>query len=683
MNDSRRNEPLAIIGIGCRFPGNANSPDQFWELLTSGVDAITELPEDRWNKKKFYDKRSTTPGKSFTRQGGFVGGIDKFDPQFFGISPREASRMDPQQRMLLETAWEAIDDAGQQIENLKGQKVAVFVGISSWEHSFQVLSFEDRGSHDAYTNTGNALSIAANRIAYCFDFKGPSVAVDTACSSAMVAAHLACHSVWEGQSDMALIGGVNALLTPEHYVGFSQLGMLSPDGRCKAFDSRANGFVRSEGAGMIFVKPLSKAIEDGDRIYAAIRATGSNQDGRTPGITVPSQESQEALLGETCAAANISPTQIQYVEAHGTGTPVGDPIETRALGNVLAKNRPDGERCIIGSVKTNIGHLEAGAGAASLIKVALSLYHKHIPGNLHFENPNPDIDFDGLKLAVATDQPWPETNGHDRLAGINSFGYGGTNAHAILQGIDSQTVAHGDNDSDHRDVEPFTVSARSAEALRSSAAQLADFVDNRQTEFSFGDFIANAALRRSHHEHRSVLFASGSEDLVAKLRAFASDDETDSVTGRAPHDLTSHLAFVCAGQGPQWWGMGRQLLEDEPIFRNIIERCDAVVRELGEWSLIEELTRSEETSRMNETSISQPCIFALQAGLAEVWKAWGIEPQSLVGHSVGEVAAAYLAGVYDLEDAVRIIYHRGRCMDLAPAEGRMIAAALTEPEAKN
>lgn len=687
MSNTIENEPLAIIGIGCRFPGNVNSPDQFWQLLTDGVDAITELPDERWNKKKFYDQKSGTPGKSFTKQGGFVRDIDRFDPQFFGISPREASRMDPQQRMLLETAWEAIDDAGQQVENLRGKKVAVFVGISSWEHSFQVMSFEDRGALDAYTNTGNALSIAANRIAYCFDFRGPSIAVDTACSSAMVAAHLACQTVWSGQSEMALIGGVNALLTPEHYVGFSQLGMLSPDGRCKAFDSRANGFVRSEGAGMLLLKPLSKALADGDRVYAAVRATGSNQDGRTPGITVPSQEAQEALLAETCQAARIHPTDIQYVEAHGTGTPVGDPIETRALGNVLAKNRPSHNKCIIGSVKTNIGHLEAGAGAASLVKVALSLYHRRIPGNLHFQDPNPEIDFDALKLEVATDQPWPQTTDL-RLAGINSFGYGGTNAHAILQGVDVTDVATGEatHTSDHSvndRIEAFPISARSADALRETAKVLADFLDSKSGELGFGNFVANAAQRRSHHEQRAVLFASDQPSLVTQLRRYADKEQSDCVTGRVIADRpTSKLAFVCAGQGPQWWGMGRDLLDNNTQFRDVIDRCDNVVRELGGWSLVEELQRGEADSRMDETSISQPCIFALQAGLAAVWKSWGIEPQAVVGHSVGEVAAAYLAGVFDLEDAARVIYQRGRCMDLAPAHGKMIAAAITVAEAK-
>ncbi|HEV3385813.1 MAG TPA: polyketide synthase, partial [Gemmata sp.] len=325
-------EPIAIIGIGCRLPGKISSPAGFWNNLVDGIDAITDVPASRWNLKSFYDREPGKPGKSHACRGGFVEGIDQFDPHFFGISPREAARMDPQQRLLLEVAWEALEDGGQVLSHISGTRTSVFVGISSWDYSVLQTSFRDRGTIDAYTNTGGSLSIAANRISYCFNFRGPSSAVDTACSSALVAVHLACQSIWVDNAELALAGGVNALLTPDWYVGFSRMDMLSPDGRCKAFDARANGFVRSEGAGIVVLKPMSRAVADGDRIYALIRGTAINQDGRTEGMTVPNQQSQEDLLRQACRNAGISPSDIQYIEAHGTGTRVGDPIEANAIG---------------------------------------------------------------------------------------------------------------------------------------------------------------------------------------------------------------------------------------------------------------------------------------------------------------------------------------------------------------
>lgn len=388
-------EPIAIIGIGCRFPGGADTPDAFWKLLEGGVDAITEIPRDRWNFERFYDSEPGTPGKTNGRWGGFLEGIDRFDAAFFGISPREAALMDPQQRLLLEVAADAIDDGGQTIERLWGTKTAIFVGISSFDYTGIQQGMGQLKNIDAHSNTGGALSIAANRISYFFNFLGPSLAVDTACSSSLVALHLACRSLWCKESTTAMAGGVNVLIRPEPFIGFSRLAMLSPDGRCKAFDAGANGFVRAEGAGMVVLKTLSRALDDEDDIYAVILGTASNQDGRTSSLTVPSEEAQEELVKEACRQAGVAPEQIQYVEAHGTGTLVGDPIEARALGRALGENRPEGRYCAIGSVKTNIGHLEPAAGIAGLIKVALSLKRGRIPPNLHFLEPNPSIDFEG------------------------------------------------------------------------------------------------------------------------------------------------------------------------------------------------------------------------------------------------------------------------------------------------
>jgi acyl transferase domain-containing protein/aryl carrier-like protein len=695
-------EPIAVVGIGCRFPGGASDPEAFWRLLEAGVDAITDVPADRWDVRAFHDADPSRPGKIYSRWGGFVEGIDRFDPHFFGISPREAARMDPQQRLLLEVAWEGLEDAGLRLDSISGSRTAVFVGISSFDYSVLETSFRDRGEIDVYSNTGGSLSIAANRISYCLDLRGPSGAVDTACSSALVAVHLACRGIWQDGCPLALAGGVNALLLPDWYVGFCRMGMLSPEGRCRAFDANAGGFVRSEGAGVVVLKPLSRAIADGDRVYAIIRGTAMNQDGRTPGMTVPSQVAQEALLREACRDAGVAPTAIGYVEAHGTGTLVGDPIEARALGRVLSDGRPGDRPCLIGSVKTNIGHLEAGAGIAGLIKVALALHHRHIPGNLHFDRPNPDIDFDALRLRVPTHcEPWPVGDG-PALAGVNAFGFGGTNAHVILQeapgapqgfcrrgllpptGSDSARPIAGGSRLLQETIGPWLIplSARGPDALRAMARSWAGFLVGCPDGIPLEEIAANAAIRRTHHEHRLAVVARSKTEVAERLTAFAEGRTAAGLAeGRAPADRRPRLAFVCSGQGPQWWGMGRQLLREEPAFRAAIERCDAIVRGLGEWSLLDELTADESRSRMDVTAISQPCIFALQVALAELWASWGVRPEALVGHSVGEVAAAYHAGVFSLDDAVRIIYQRGRCMELAPGRGRMLAAGVSPGEA--
>ncbi len=400
------------------------------------------MPPDRWDLGRYYDPRAGIPGKTNACWGGFVNGIDKFDAAFFGISPREAARMDPQQRLMLEVAWEALEDGGLPLERLAGQQVAVYVGVSSYEYALIQNNNRDYTLVDTYANTGSAQSIVANRISYCFNLRGPSAAIDTACSSALVAVHLACVSLWSGESTMALAGGVNALVWPGGFIGFTRLSMLSPDGRCKAFDAGANGFVRSEGAGAVVLKPLARAVADGDRVYAVIRATGVNQDGRTGGMTVPSQSAQEELLRQTCRDGGIDPGKVQYAEAHGTGTLVGDPIEARALGSVLSVGRPDSDRCLVGSVKTNIGHLEPASGIAGLIKVALALHHRQIPPSLHFCQPNPAIPFDDLKLAVAVNLrtfPHGPEDG-PAVATINSFGFGGTNANAVLEEMPRTTV---------------------------------------------------------------------------------------------------------------------------------------------------------------------------------------------------------------------------------------------------
>jgi acyl transferase domain-containing protein len=399
-------EPIAIIGIGCRFPGGANSPDAFWQLLADGVDAITEVPPDRWNLPAFHDHDPTKPGKTYSRWGGFLDNIDRFDAHFFGISPREAAHIDPQQRILLELTWEALEDAGQAPERLAGTDTGVFIGLIN--HDYAHLLLNERDLIGPHTSLGRSMSIAANRISYIFDFRGPSMALDTACSSSLVAVHLACQNLWNGACRLALAGGVNMMLGPEGAIEYGKASMLSPTGRCHSFDARADGFVRAEGAGLVVLKSLSNALADGDPIYALIRSTAINQDGHTNGIMAPSGPAQAAMLRAAYQQAGIDPAQVQYIEAHGTGTPAGDPIEARALGAALGQHRPPGAALPVGSVKSNIGHTEAAAGIAGLIKVALALKHRQIPPHLHFQTPNPKIPFAELQLRVPqTLEPWP------------------------------------------------------------------------------------------------------------------------------------------------------------------------------------------------------------------------------------------------------------------------------------
>ena len=670
------NEPLAIIGIGCRFPGGSDSPQAFWQMLCAGTDAIREIPPDRWSIPAHYDPVPGRDGKSISRWGGFVDNVDRFDPGFFGISDREADAIDPQQRLMLEVSWEAFEDAGQTLEAIRGSSTGVFVGISTSDYGGLQHEGGGRTVADVYSATGSAFSISANRISYCFDLRGPSLAVDTACSSALTACHIACESLWRGDCSMAVVGGVSALLSQDTFFAFSRMSMLSPDGRCKAFDAGANGFVRAEGAGAVLLKPLSAAQEAGDRIYAVIRSTAANQDGRTNGITVPSRQAQEELIREACLRAGVPPSRIAYVEAHGTGTPIGDPIEAAALSAALCGNRKS--PCLIGSVKTNIGHLESASGVASIVKVALILKHGTIPPSLHFKKPNPHIDFRKLNLRFVNRlQPFPR-HAQSLLAGINSFGFGGANAHVILQAAPpnpqkSPNAARG------RQPLILPISAHTREALLAATANYRALLQQPATDPR--SLCAAAATRRSHLPHRFCLVAASRNQLFRRLdAALAGEISPSVVAGEAT--ANAGPVFVFSGQGTQWWAMGRQLMAQSPLFRNKIEECDALFREFGEWSLVEELSRSQGSSRVDETCIAQPAIFALQVALAALWNSYGVFPSAALGHSVGEVAAAYVTGVLSLREAARIIFHRGRAMDSAPENGRMLAASLSAAQAQ-
>jgi acyl transferase domain-containing protein/acyl carrier protein len=671
-------EPVAIIGIGCRFPGSSG-PQQFWDSIHDGVDAITEVPADRFDLSRVYDPDPAAAGKINTRWGGFVDQMDQFDPQFFGISPREAARMDPQQRLLLEVAWEALEDAGQVLEKIAGSATGVFVGISN--NDYGRTQFADLSRIDAYAGTGNALSIAANRLSYVFDFRGPSIAIDTACSSSLVAVHLACASLRSGESTLAIAGGVNLILSPAITMNFTKAGVMAPDGRCKTFDAGANGYVRSEGAGLVVLKPLSRALADGDSIYAVIRGSAINQDGRSNGLMAPNPAAQEAVLREAYRSAGITPGDVQYVEAHGTGTLLGDPIEARALGRVLADGRTPGRLCAIGSVKTNIGHCEAAAGVAGLIKVALALKHEEIPASLHFQEPNPHIPFDELPIRVQTKPgPWSAESGPS-LAGVSSFGFGGTNAHVVLQQAPESRSKSGEA-SASKSCHLLPLSARGPEALQALARNYRQFLANVGP--SLHDICYNASARRSHNDYRLSVTGNSPEQLIDGLDAFLKGETRNGLSsGRKALAGRKKLAFVFSGQGSQWFGMGRTLLHDEPVFREVIERCELALRPHTDWSLIAELAATDShESRLNDVDVIQPALFAVQVALAALWRSWGIEPDAVVGHSMGEVAAAYVAGALSLEDAALIICTRSKLVKRTVGQGAMASVELSFEDAR-
>lgn len=680
-------DSIAIVGIGCRFPGDAHGPQALWANLMAGLDAITDVPADRWAVSRHYHSRKGSPSKSATRWGGYVNDIDRFDAEFFGISPREASLMDPQQRMLLEVCWEAFEDAGFVPSRLVGQAVGVYVGGFTLDYMLMQLGGADYRSVEPHTATGSMMTLLANRLSYVFGLNGPSLSVDTACSSSLVAVHLACRSLLQGESCIALAGGVNALLSPSYTVAESRAGMLSPTGRSRAFDARADGYVRGEGAGLVVLKRLDRALADGDHVYAVIRASAVNQDGHSDGLTVPSGDAQKALMTQALAQAGVQPAQLVYVEAHGTGTPVGDPIEANAIGTVVAQGRTEDQPCLIGSVKTNFGHTEAAAGVAGLIKTALVLENRCVPAHLHLERTNPRIDLAALRLAVPQQAQALPAEG-ELLAAVNSFGFGGTNAHAIL----ASAPARGETDgSDGAAATPaywaLPVSGRSDEACRASAQRLADRLAPHAQLVSqaalLRDVCHTAATRREHHDHRACVLGDSVSALIDALQAHAAGQAHPRVlTAEADAAASPPLTFVYAGMGPQWWGMGRQLHAAEPVFREAFDRCAALFDERAGWSLRAALGEDEASSRVADTEVAQPANFALQVALTELLRSWGVHPQAIVGHSAGEPAAAYAAGVLSLEEATRVIFHRSRLQQRTTGMGRLLAVGLTEAQTR-
>ncbi len=674
---------VAIVGIGCRFPGDANDPQRLWDNLIAGIDSVSQTPDERWAIGNFFHPRKGVTGKSATKWGGFIKDIDRFDAEFFGISPREARLMDPQQRMLLEVCWEALEDAGCVASHWQDRAVGVFVGGFTLDYMLMQLGGADYRSVEPHTATGSMMTLLANRLSYLFGFVGPSLAVDTACSSSLVAVHLACRSLAAGESEMAVAGGVNALLTPSYTIAESRAGMLSPTGRSKAFDSRADGYVRGEGAGLVVLKTVERALADGDHIYAVIRASAVNQDGRSEGLTVPSGDAQMALMRSALAQAQVAPHQLHYIEAHGTGTPVGDPIEAGAIGRVSREGRGDDQPCLIGSIKTNFGHTEAAAGVAGLIKAALVLDRRCVPPHLHLQRPNPKIDLPALKLVVPAQTTALPTEG-TLYAAVNSFGFGGTNAHAVLASVDGLPAATPPQPAPA--VWTLPVSARNPESMAAAAGRLARLLeDGREAPAPTAllrDICDTASLRREQHAHRACVIGSDAAELIDALDHLAAGQSHPAViAGARPVHGAPRLAFVYSGMGPQWWGMGQRLYAAEPVFAAMVDRCTALFDRLAGWSLHAAMFADEASSRMAETEVAQPANFVLQVALTELLLSWGIRAQAIVGHSAGEPAAAYAAGVLSLEDAVRTIYVRSHLQQTTSGQGRLIALGLSREAA--
>ncbi len=672
-------EPIAVLGIGCRFPGGVATPEALWALVRDGVNAVTDIPAGRFDADALFDPDPEAPGAMYVRRGGFLEDVNLFDADFFGIAPREARRMDPQHRLLLEVAWEALEDGGLVPERLAGAAAGVFVGISSHDYADLATGPGRRHLIDAYANAGGALSMAANRISYHLDLRGPSIAVDTACSSGLTAVHLACHSLARGESEVAIAGGANVILAPEPIIGFCKAGMLSADGRSMPFDARANGYARGEGAGALVLKTLRRALEDGDPVRAVIRGTAANQDGRTAGISVPSPGAQTALIRAALRVAGMTPADVGYVEAHGTGTPVGDPVEAAAIGAALGTGRPAGAPCLIGSVKANLGHLEAAAGIAGLAKAVLALEHRVVPPTIHLDEPNPAIPFADLGLRVpAAPEPWPAGPGRPAAA-VNSFGFGGANAHVVLEAAPDPAPRAGEEDDGRAHL--VVLSARAPEALDAQAAAWARMLAGPGAP-ALLDVAHTAALRRTHHRHRLAAVASSREELAAGLAARAHGGSAAGLhAGSAPRE-PPRLAFVFSGMGPQWWGMGRGLMEQEPVFAEAIRACDRALEPVADWSLVEELAAPEHASRVAGARVAHAANAALQIALAALWRSWGVVPDAVVGHSSGEAGAACVAGALPVEEALRIAFHRGRLQALTAGSGGMLAAGLDADRAR-
>lgn len=659
-------EPIAIVGMGCRFPGDVTDLDSFWSLLEEGRDAVGEVPKERWNIDDWYDSDRHAQGKMYSKWGGFLPEIDRFDPTFFGISPREAANIDPQQRLLLEVAWEALENSGQTQSSLQNSDTGVYVGICG--NDYQIKAVAEASEINAYSVLGTAHSAIVGRLSYVLGLKGPNVAIDTACSSSLVSVHMAVQALRNNECSQALAGGVNVVLSPEGSVYFSRLQAISPTGKCHTFSAKADGFVRSEGCGIIVLKRLSDAEANGDKILGLIRGSAINQDGNSQGFTAPNGPSQQDVIRKALLQANMEPSSVDYIEAHGTGTELGDPIEISALANVIGESRNGHGPLKVGSVKTNIGHAEGAAGIAGIIKSVLSLQHECIPQSIHFDEPSPHIFWDEIPVKVVDENtPWPRSE-KPRVAGVSSFGFSGTNAHIILEeaplalapseeGLKEETRSH----------QLITLSAKKPEALKAYGEKLLSYV-NDKSDISLADMAYSLAKTRTHFSHRNAFIVENKADLISVLQ-----EQNGLPLSQRNTPECERVAFLFTGQGSQYWQMGKGLYQTEPVFKRAFDECSALLKPHLEEDLLTLLFHDEDGSELiNQTAYTQPALFALEYALAQLWMSVGLQPSVLIGHSVGEVVAACIAGVFTLEEAISLIANRGRLMQALPKGGAML-----------
>jgi phthiocerol/phenolphthiocerol synthesis type-I polyketide synthase D len=653
-------EPVAVVGIGCRFPGNVTGPDSFWQLLVDGVDTIGEVPPDRWDADAFYDPDPSASGRMTTKWGGFLPDVDAFDADFFGITPREAVAMDPQHRMLLEVAWEALEHAGIPPDSLSGTRTGVMMGLSSWDYT--IVNIERRADIDAYLSTGTPHCAAVGRISYLLGLRGPAVAVDTACSSSMVAIHLACQSLRLRESDVALAGGVQLTLSPFTAIALSKWSALSPTGRCNSFDANADGFVRGEGCGVVVFKRLADALRDQDRVLAVVRGSATNQDGRSNGMTAPNALAQRDVITSALRLADVNPDSVNYVETHGTGTVLGDPIEFESLAATYGRGEGT---CALGSVKTNIGHLEAAAGVAGFIKTVLAVERGYIPPNLHFTRWNPAIDPSSTRLFVPTEAtPWPAAAGPRRGA-VSSFGLSGTNAHLVIEQA-PDTVTPDAAGASH--VSALVLSGKTPARVASMAAVLADWMSEPGAGIPLADVAHTLNRHRTRHAKFATVVARDRAEAVAGLRALAAGQPRVGVVGCDQHAAGPGRVFVYSGQGSQWAGMGRQLLADEPAFAKAIAELEPTFAAQVGFSLQQTLLNGDEVVGIDRI---QPVLVGMQLALTELWRSYGVTPDAVIGHSMGEVAAAVVAGALTPEQGLRVIATRSRLMARLSGQGAM------------
>jgi len=680
MTNNRDRSPVAVVGLSFRMPGAKG--EALWQGLLAGEDLVSAVPSDRWTQDSLLHPNKSEPGTSYTFAAGSIGDVAGFDAGFFGISPREAEQMDPQQRVMLELAWEAFEQAGIPPSSMRGSRCGVYVGLSSVDYAYRRA--DDLGAIDSTTMTGNAGSIAANRISYVFDLHGPSMVIDTACSSSLVAFHQACQSIRTGECDAALAGGISLHLHPYGFIGFSKASMLSRKGRCGVFDADADGYVRSEGGGVVILKPLAQALADGNRILAVVAGTGVNSDGRKSGLTVPSHAAQAELLSDVYGRAGIAPADIDYYEAHGTGTAVGDPLETRAIGEALGRRRSPNNPLPIGSVKGNLGHLEAAAGMAGLVKVLHVLRDRVVPANIHLNSANPAIDLAGWNLAPVTES-FHLAADRRLVIGVSAFGFGGTNAHAVLTSfepvISLVPKAELPEEPAPAALPPLLLSARSPAALLVVAEEMAQHLRSRP-ELQLRDILHSAAMHRDIHQHRLAANASDREGIARALDEFAATDAAVGVTVGKYRPDASAPAFIYSGNGSQWVGMGLMLLDEDAQFREVVEEVDALYGRISGESIVAELKARADQSRFALTEVAQPALFAVQVGLTRMLEHRGVRPIAVCGHSVGEVAAAWASGALTLQQAVRVIHERSTHQATTRGRGCMTAVTIAPADAQ-